>query len=100
MQESVSHEKGHCSDDTAGVIGMVKLAVVGILHRSIDDDPPTCEELRQDPRLARGARCSWNISGQNTRLINLHSGHLNQEKHSPANSDNEQLQSDQEAISV
>lgn len=33
---------------------MMELALVGIFHRRIDDDPPTGEELQQDTRLARG----------------------------------------------
>lgn len=46
-QKSVLHEKGHCRDDSAGVIGVMEISLIGIFHCCVNDDPPTGEELHR-----------------------------------------------------
>lgn len=42
------HEESQRSDDSTGVIGMMKRPLIRILHRCINDDPPASEELQKN----------------------------------------------------
>lgn len=49
LEKSVLHEKGHCSDDSTSVVGMMELSLIRMFHCGVNYDPPTSEELQQGP---------------------------------------------------
>lgn len=56
------HEKGHSSDDTTGVIGVMESRLIWIVHSCINDYPPTSEKLQE-----------YGLGFRNTPSFSLHS---------------------------
>lgn len=52
-EQGFLHEEGQRGYDPARVKGVMKVCLVGILHRCIDDDPPPGEELHRSQARTR-----------------------------------------------
>lgn len=57
LEKSVLHEKGHCSDDSTSVVGMMKLSLIRMFHCGVNYDPPASEELQQGPARTCVSKC-------------------------------------------